>query len=176
MRLIVRYIRCLLPTVLVLGLVSCGAQSSVQDIRDRLVFYSAWSYPLSDSTEACILFFGKGRFHEELRESGTQDGAVYGGIDGKWSVERACGKYIIVQHYDLPSLQCPAYCAAAVRAYYAAQNLRGSAVRSEGRWYGIGPFSGFTEEGHIRLPDGRLFWSYGEEYAGDYNANCFETR
>ncbi len=176
MRLIIKYIRSILPIVAVLGTASCGVQEPVRDIRDRLVFYSAWCYPLSDSTEACILFQDKGRFHEELREADTQDGIVYGGIEGKWSVERACGKYIIVQRYDLSSLQCATRYATDVRAFYEAQNAREREVRAEGRWYGIGPFSGFTEEGHIRLPDGRLLWSYGEEYAGDYNANYFETR
>ncbi len=165
-----------LPVVMVLCMVSCVYSDSMRDTEDRLVAYSGWLYPLSDSTEACIIFEKDGTFHESLRESNTQDGDVYGEIDGKWSLEKTNGKYIIVQYYEMNSLRCEEDSACRVRAYYEEQNRLRKESKSEGVWYGIGPFSGFTEDGHIRLPDGRLFWSCGEEYAGDYDARYFETR
>lgn len=162
-----------LPILFVLSVVF--ASCSLSDTEQRLVTYSAWRYPLNDTIEACITFMADHSFQEELRQADSQDGVVYGTIVGKWSLEKACGKSIITQRYRLSSL-LSSVDSLSVRAYYERENERLSEAQQQHILYGIGPFSGFTPDGHILLDDGTLFWSYGEEMSADYNASYFSTR
>lgn len=149
--------------------------ASLSDTEQRLVAYSAWCYPLNDTHEACITFNADHSFQEELRQAGSQDGVVYGTISGEWSLAKACGKAVITQRYRLASL-LSSVDSLSVRAYYERENRRLLEAQQQHILYGIGPFSGFTPDGHIRLDDGTVFWSYGEEMSADYNLNYFSTR